>query len=126
VELQPESGLIDALSQDAGGFKNHHSAGSQDEILFGLGVAAPPGIFAADTKFAKAADQDIFLLGKGIFDNIQDAFHGAASFLLTQPDLEINVVNNLFFGQGHGWNSFFLPEGRGNLQSSYATIIINL
>jgi hypothetical protein len=103
--------LIDTLPQYAGGLKNHNSSGPQNEILFGLGVAAAARILAADTKLAKAADEDIFFPGKGVFDNIQDAFHGAASFLLTEPELEIDVSDNLFFGQGHGWNSFLLPEG---------------
>jgi len=58
------------MPQDARGFKNHHAAGAQDKVLFGLGVAASPGILTADTEFAKAADQDVFLPGEGIFDNI--------------------------------------------------------
>jgi hypothetical protein len=111
-KLQPELGFINPLPQDAGGLKHHYASGPQDEVLFGLRVAAAPGILATDTEFAKTTDQDVFFLGQGIFHNIQNAFYGAASFLLAQPDLEINVINNLFFGQGHGRNSFLLPEGK--------------
>jgi hypothetical protein len=98
------------LAQDAGGFKDDNPPGPEDEILFGLRVAAAPGVFAADAEFAKAADEDIFFPGQGVFDDIQDAFQGAASFLLTEAELEINVINNLFFGQGHGRNSLLEPE----------------
>jgi hypothetical protein len=120
------SGFINALPQDAGGLKHHHFPGPEDKILFGLGVAASPGIFTADTEFAETADQDIFILCQGIFDNIQNAFHGVARFQLTEPDVEINIVNNLFFGQGHGRNSFLLPEGKSEPANRYATIIKHL
>jgi hypothetical protein len=120
------SGFINALPQDAGGLKHHHFPGSEDKILFGLGVAATPGIFTADTKFAETADQDIFIPGQGIFDNIHNAFHSVARFKLTEPDMEINIVNNLFFGQGHGRNSLLLPKGESEPANSYATIIIHL
>jgi hypothetical protein len=94
--------LIDTLPQNAGGLENYDAAGSEDKIFFGLGIAAAPGIFATDAKFAKAADQDVFFSGQSIFDDIQNAFDGVARFLLTEPELEINSIDNLFFGQGHG------------------------
>jgi hypothetical protein len=120
------SGFINALPQDAGGLKHHYFPGPEDKIFFGLGVAASPGIFAPDTEFAETADQDIFILGQGIFDDIQNTFHGVACFQLTEPDVEINIVNNLFFGQGHGQNSLLLPEGESEPANRYATIIIHL
>jgi hypothetical protein len=70
--------------------------------LLGLGVAATARIFAPDAEFTKAADQDVLFPGKGVFNNIQNAFDGTARFLLAEPELEINVIDNLFFGQGHG------------------------
>jgi hypothetical protein len=123
---QPESSFINTLPQNARSFKYHHFPGPQDKILFGLGVAASSGIFASDTKLTETTDQDIFISGKGVFDDIQNAFHGVARFLFTEPDLKIYVVDHLFFGQGHGRNSFLLPESGSEPANSYATIIIHL
>jgi hypothetical protein len=96
------SGFIYPLPQDTRSFKNHHAASSEDKVLLGLRVAAAAGIFVPDAEFAKAADQDVFFPGQGVFNNIQNAFHGTASFLFVEPELEINVIDNLFFSQCHG------------------------
>jgi hypothetical protein len=94
--------FIDTLPQDTGGFENYNPPSPQDEVLFGLGIAAAAGIFAPDAEFAKAADENIFLPGESVFNDIQDTFNGTTRFLLTEPELEINSVDNFFFGQGHG------------------------
>ena len=94
--------FIYALPQDTGGFKNYYSASPQDEVLFGLGIAAAAGILTPDAEFAKAADEDVLFPGEGVFDNIQNAFNSAPRFLFAEPELKINSIDNLFFGQGHG------------------------
>jgi hypothetical protein len=94
--------FIDTLPEDTGGFENYDPSSPQDEVLFGLGIAAAARIFAPDAEFAKAADENVFFPGESVFNDIQDTFDGTARFLLTEPELEINIVDNLFFGQGHG------------------------
>jgi hypothetical protein len=118
--------IIDTLPQYPRGFKYYNPPGPQDEILFSLGVAAAAGILAADAEFAKAADKHVFFPGKGIFDNIQNTFNGTARFLLIKPELEIDIIDNLFFGQGHGLLLLPLIRGGMNMQNIYLTIIIYL
>jgi hypothetical protein len=105
IEIINEGGIlifaVELTPQNPGTVENDHPAGSQFQRLTGLGVASAPGSFAPHLELAEAADQDIFFIGQGIFDDFHELFHNLAGVFSGQFGLLKNSIYDPFFGDGH-------------------------
>lgn len=92
---------IDFVPQNSRGFENNYPSGSQLEVLSGLWVSSPPGGFLLDSKLAKTTDQEVFSSLQSLLQYFKKRFDDKPGMALAETNLMINVVNELFFRQGH-------------------------
>jgi hypothetical protein len=73
---------INFFAQFTRALKRDHLALGQEQIIAGGGISATALTLFLDAKFAEAADEHIFAVGKGIFDDFDQTFDYLGAFIL--------------------------------------------
>ena len=83
--------------------KRHHRPSIKRQILSVGRVSSLPWSFLPCRKLSKSADQNIVPGLQGLLDQLENLFNQGFRFMLGEPALVVERLNQVVFYEGHGW-----------------------